>query len=606
MAESVVGLSPGIDAEALRAKYRVERDKRMRADGEAQYAELTGPLADMVHRDPHAKADYAREPIVADIEVAIIGGGFSGLIAAARMRQEGLEDVRIIEAGSDFGGTWYWNRYPGAQCDIDSYCYLPLLEETGYMPKEKYSYASEIYEQTQRIARHFDLYSGAILRTRVAGLRWDDDARRWHVSTNFNDKLRARFVVLATGPVNMPKLPNIPGMLDFKGKYFHTSRWDYDYTGGDTFGGLTKLADKRVAIIGTGATAIQCVPYVGKYAEHLNVFQRTPSSVSVRGNKPTDAEWVKTLEPGWQLRRQNNFNDILSGRPFSEDLVNDGWTDLFGRLQKTLAGAGSDMTMDEILKQAELADFEKMDELRARVDALVEDPETAEKLKAWYRQFCKRPTFNDEYLPTFNRPNVTLVDTSGCQGVECITEDGVVANGTEYKVDCIIYATGFEISTSFRRRIGFDIIGRGGQSLYDYWAKGMRTFHGHSTRGFPNWFFVGPGQNGVSVNFSSWIGEQARHIAYIIEQVHARRGELVEATEEAVGDWVHTIRSLAARNDDFLADCTPGYFNNEGRFADDEGAGHFGGDFYAPGVSAFNEVLRQWREEGALRGLEIR
>src|SRR5262245_41701340 len=246
----------GFDPDALREKYRHERDKRLRPDGNDQYVEVTGKFAHFVD-DPYVEPGFIREPLTDEIDVVIIGGGFGGLLAGARFRQAGIDDIRIIEAGGDFGGTWYWNRYPGAQCDIESYCYLPLLEELGYMPKEKYSYAPEIYEHSQRIASAFNLYDAACFQTSVTGLKWDEDSARWIVSTDRNDAMKARFVVMATGPLNRPKLPAVPGIEDFEGHTFHTSRWDYHYTGGDHSGGLTKLADKRVAIIGTGATAIQ-------------------------------------------------------------------------------------------------------------------------------------------------------------------------------------------------------------------------------------------------------------------------------------------------------------------------------------------------------------
>src|SRR5580704_14259963 len=398
------------DPDTLRQKYKAERDKRVRADGEAQYIELAGAYARYAEEDPYADPSFTRDPISEELEIAIIGGGFSGLLAGARLREAGLDDFRIIEAGGDFGGTWYWNRYPGAQCDIESYCYLPLLEELKYVPKEKYSYVNEIFGHSQRIGHAYRLYERAIFRTRVSGLSWDETLQRWHVRTDRGDDIRARFVIMAIGPASRPKLPGIPGIDSFEGHSFHTSRWDYGYTGGDTSGGLTGLADKRVAIIGTGATAIQCVPFLGRHAQHLYVFQRTPSSVDVRGNAPTDDAWAASLEPGWQRARRHNFADIVEGRPFEVDLVRDGWTDIFRTLAAGARGAIKDG--GDPLKGAERADFAKMNTIRARGDETVQDAATAEALKPWYRQFCKRPTFNDEYLPTFNRPNVTLVDVS--------------------------------------------------------------------------------------------------------------------------------------------------------------------------------------------------
>jgi cyclohexanone monooxygenase len=590
------------DPDALRDKYRQERDKRLRQDGEDQYVELAGRFARYAEADPYADPNFKRNPLTDEVDVVIIGGGFSGMLAAARLKEARIKDIRLIEAGGDFGGTWYWNRYPGAQCDIESYCYLPLLEELGVLPKEKYSYVTEIFEHSQRIGREYGLYDVACFQTRVKSLRWDEGLKRWLVSTDRDDAIKARFVVMALGPASRPKLPGIPGIETFEGHSFHTSRWDYDYTGGDTTGNLHKLADKRVAIIGTGATAIQCVPYLGANSRHLYVFQRTPSSVDFRGNKPTDPEWAASLQPGWQRARRQNFADIVMGRPFEQDLVNDAWTDIFRMLQG--AGPFSQTNtggMEDVAKRVELADFQKMNMIRARVDATVETPAAVEALKPWYRQFCKRPTFNDDYLPTFNRPNVTLVDTSATKGVERITPRGVVANGVEHEVDCIIYSTGFEISTDFRRRIGFPIIGREGRSLVDYWANGFQTLHGFSSNGFPNWFYIGISQNGLSVNMTAMFDDQARHIAYIIGEAQKRQAVTVEPTVEAQDAWVSVIRALSVNNRDFLEACTPGYYNNEGS----DRAGSLAAETYAPGINAFNDLLTAWREKGDLEGLVL-
>ena len=592
----------GFDPDALREKYRQERDKRIRTDGNEQYIEVAGKFAHFID-DPYVE-HTERAPLTDSVDVIVIGGGFGGLLAGARLREAGVASVRIIEAGGDFGGTWYWNRYPGAQCDIESYCYLPLVEELGYMPKEKYSFAPEIYEHSQRIAHHYGLYDSACFQTKVTGMRWDDEAARWIVTTDRGDEMKARFVVMATGPLNRPKLPAIPGIAEFKGHTFHTSRWDYEYTGGDHSGGLTKLADKRVAVIGTGATAIQAVPFVGEYAKQLYVFQRTPSSVDLRGNAPTDPKWAKTLKPGWQRARRENFNAMVTGQAVDEDLVHDGWTEIFRMLSRMAPDRKAASSKREAALLTELADFKKMNGIRERVDHTVKNHDTAEMLKPWYRQFCKRPTFNDEYLPTFNRPNVRLIDTSENKGVERITETGVVANGTEYEVDCIIFATGFEVGTAWTRRAGYDPIGKDGVPLSEYWSTGMKTLHGFSSHGFPNMFLMGFSQNGTSVNLTSMLDDQAQHIAYIVTEVQKRGKRYSQPTAEAEAEWVAEIRRLAIVAARFFEACTPGYYNNEGHYLEARSAG-LNGDAYAPGANAFNALIAKWRAAGDMAGLEL-
>jgi cyclohexanone monooxygenase len=598
----------GFDPDALRAKYQAERDKRLREEGNDQYVEVTGKFEHYLD-DPYVQREE-RAPLTDEVEVAIIGAGFGGLLAGARLREAGVKNLRIIEAGGDFGGTWYWNRYPGAQCDIESYCYLPLVEELGYMPKEKYSYAPEIYEHSQRIAKHYNLYENSAFQTRVTGMTWDEKTARWTITTDRGDAMKARFVISCTGPLNRPKLPSIPGIETFKGHTFHTSRWDYDYTGGSHKGGLTKLADKRVAVIGTGATAIQSVPYVGEYAKQLYVFQRTPSSVDLRGNKPTDPEWMKSLKPGWQRARRENFNNMVIGVPVEEDLVSDGWTEIFRSLAAGFSLGGDkdknkDITPEEAGRRAEIADFVKMNKVRGRVDEIVTDPATAEALKPWYRQFCKRPTFNDEYLPTFNRPNVKLVDTSTSKGVERITEKGVVANGVEYEVDCIIFATGFEVGTAWTRRQGYDPVGKGGVKLSEHWANGMKTLHGFTSHNFPNYFLMGMSQNGGSVNLTHVLDDQAQHITYLITELEKRQGRYLEATAEAENAWVAEIRRLAVMGTDFLEACTPGYYNAEGRVGKPGAAPGLGVQGYAPGAGAFNALMEKWRSQGDMEGLSL-
>ena len=587
------------DPDQLRDRYRAERDKRVRSDGNDQYQMIAG---DFVHylEDPYV-APIDREPLFDEVQVAIIGGGFGGLLAGARLREAGIDDLRVIEKGGDFGGTWYWNRYPGAACDVESYIYLPLLEEVGYIPKEKYSKAPEILAHSQAIGRHFDLYRNSCFQTEVTEVRWDDSLRRWIISTNRGDKMRARFVVMANGPLHRPKLPGIPGVETFRGHSFHTSRWDYAYTGGSSEGGLVGLKGKRVGIIGTGATAVQCVPHLGEHADQLYVFQRTPSSIDVRNNRPTDPTWAQSLKPGWQQERMDNFNALVSGGFAAEDLVNDGWTDIIGNLLIRLRKEASpDLSPDGLARNLELADFEKMNQIRTRVDSVITDPRVAEALKPWYRQFCKRPCFHDEYLQTFNRPNVSLIDTDG-KGVDRITETSVVANGVEYEIDCLIYATGFEVGTEYTRRAGYEIYGRDGVSLTQKWSDGARTLHGFHSVGFPNCFIVSNIQSGFTVNFPHMLNEQSKHIAYVLRQAQDIGATLVEATDAAEDSWVRTIVDLSQNNVKFLEACTPGYYNNEGKPA----ARSLQNGSYGAGPVAFVKVLEQWRATGEMPGLHI-
>ena len=593
----------GFDPDALAKRYAEEREKRIREDAEAQFVQLShdSPFANKyLEEDPYCEP-VQRDPIKDEREVIVIGGGWVGMLTAARLVQAGIEGVRIIESGGDFGGTWYWNRYPGAQCDIESYSYLPLLEETGYVPKLRYSFAPEIYEHAQRIGQHFGLYENAVFQTWVTELRWLEDEKRWLVQTNHGDEMRARHICLGTGPANRPRLPGIPGVEDFKGHSFHTCRWDYDYTGGSHEGGLENLADKTVAIIGTGATAVQCVPALGESAKQLYVFQRTPSSVDVRNNAETDPEWAANLKPGWQKERQKKFGEAFLGGPIDPAFIDDGWTRLT-RNVKTLASKAT----EQVSNLVQLADFKTMEEIRGLVDETVKDPETADKLKAYYNQFCKRPTFNDHYLATFNRENVELVDVSATQGVEAITERGIVANGKEYEVDCIIYASGFEITSSYERRLGIPIFGMGGQSIYEHWQDGMRSMHGLMVSGFPNLYMCGGGfVFQLGANYAHGIDVQAGHVAYTISELSRRGIQSANVSHEAEEQWISD--QLDTRISGFVLGgspdtCTPGYYNQEGtskRYRDVRR------ETYSKGVGAYMKLLRDWRESNALEGLEL-
>ena len=575
------------DPDALRRKYAEERQRRLRTDGISQYVEITGAFSKF-GEDPWADPDFSREPIADFVDVAVVGAGFGGLLIGARCKQLGVENVRLIDKAADVGGTWYWNRYPGIACDVESYVYMPLLEELGYIPTEKYAKGPEIWAHCRRIAEHFDLYRNACLQTEVQEIRWEPSSSRWVISTDRGDKIRSRFVAMANGYLQKPKLPGIVGITDFGGHAFHTSRWDYEYTGND----LRGLSDKRVGIVGTGATAIQCVPRLAESADQLFVFQRTPSTVDVRANRPTEPDWAASLEPGWQQRRMENFQILTAGGASDEDLVDDAWTSLTKKMPIVNEGGPN---------AAEMADFAKMEEIRARVEAIVTEPATAEALKPWYGYYCKRPCFHDEYLQAFNRANVTLVDTHGL-GVEQITANGVVVDGVEYPLDCLIFATGFEVGTSYSQRTGFEIVGRDGLTLTDKWADGVRTLHGLHVNGFPNCFIESIAQSGFTVNFPYLIDTQSRHIAWVIAWALQHDATEVEATSDAEAAWVDSVVQRSSVIAGRRESCTPGYYNREG-----QASARLNQDsFFFGSPTEYADILDTWRTTDSLEGLDIR
>ena len=534
----------------------------------------------------------------------MVGGGFAGLCTGARLAQAGITDFRLIDAGGDVGGTWYWNRYPGAQCDTASIIYMPLLEETGHIPTEKYAHAPEIQGQAKKIARTFNLYEKALFHTEVNSCTWDDVKQVWVIETDRGDHFTADFVGIGTGPLNVPKLPGIPGIETFKGHQFHTSRWDYGYTGGSAEGApMERLAGKRVAIIGTGATAVQCVPHLARDSGELFVVQRTPSSVDVRANEPIDPDWFKSIAtPGWQTRWLENFAGNVGMGGASEDWVKDGWTDLSRRIRsRVMSLPPSEWNPENMMKAWEMADHEKMEEIRTRAVTVVEDRKTGEALQAWYRQLCKRPCFHDQYLQAFNRPSATLVHTDG-KGVERIDETGLWVDGEHYEVDCIIHSTGFEVGTPTEERTGFDPIGKGGHKLSAAWSDGMRTLHGLNSAGFPNLFLV---QFAQAANFivnvpHNWM-ETGTSIAAIVRHMTDHGLKTMDVDEKAQEDWVKLLLSGPGMMIN-SPDCTPGYYNNEGQPMDDRAKYAVG---YPAGPNAFFSYMRGWRSDGQFKGLRF-
>jgi cation diffusion facilitator CzcD-associated flavoprotein CzcO len=579
-------------------RYRVERDRRLVAARD-DVLPLRGDLGSYL-TDPHTKL-VRREPVFESVEVAVIGAGFGGLIAATHAKRNGASRVRLIDKAGDVGGVWYWNRYPGVRCDVESYIYLPFLEETGYMPSEKYVSGAEILRYTQHLARTAGLYHDALFHTTVREMAWQEGEGCWRLRTDRGDVFDARFVVLAHGLLHALKLPNLRGIEQYSGHSFHTSRWDYTYTGGDPDSRMIKLGTRRIGVVGTGATAIQCVPKLAEDAGHVYVFQRTPSTVAERNNYPTDAEWFQSLRPGWQRERMQNFTGIVTGLNFSSDLVNDKWTEIYRDLVHDQR-SNSYTSPDEIATLTVEADHMWMDRIRARIDQVVTDRQTAEALKPYYRYLCKRPCFHDEYLSAFNRANVTLVDTNG-RGVQRCYAGGVIANDQEYQLDCIIFATGFEFEAPIATTLGFDAVGRGGQLLSHHWRLGLRTLHGLFSRGFPNMFIV-PGvraQSGVTQNFSHAIQENGYHIGYVIGQCLERGVRTFEVSRGAEDSWVETVVRTAKDDRSFLEECTPGVNNKEGN-VDSRPRQNAN---YGPGALELFNLLAEWRSADMFEGLEL-
>jgi cation diffusion facilitator CzcD-associated flavoprotein CzcO len=595
-----------IDIPALREKYKYERDKRMRSEGQEQYAKHEDHLThDTYEHDPFSPV-VPRDALDEDIDVAILGAGWTGILASVHLTKAGVTNFLAIDHAGNFGGTWYWNRYPGIQCDNDAYCYLPLLEEMNWMPSKKFSDGKEIYDYIQTIPDKFGFRDKGLFHTLVTSLTWDEGIKRWRITTSRDDEIRARHVIMAGGTLSTPKFPNVPGIHAFKGHKFHTSRWDYEYTGGSWENpALENLRDKRVAILGTGATAIQAVPYLGKYAKQLYVLQRTPSSVDKRDNPPTDAEWAASLEPGWQAARQENFlraaNEILP--PGAPDLICDFWTEINRNINAELEAEGwPKVSMEWFAKRREMMDFQVMERVRRRVDTIIEDPATAEALKPWYRFMCKRPLSNNDYYDTFNLPNVTLIDVSATQGLEAMTEKGFVAGGKEYEIDCIVFASGFEVTSDLKRRWGFDDVqGRNSVSIYDYWGDGPRTFQGSMAHNFPNMYFTGYVQGGLNGSTTLQFGMQGLHAAYIIGEA-LKRGVAVEPTQEAQDGYIKRFNEVALDLSALLNECTPSYFTNEG----EKEAKWFLFRGWGLGWDNFQAMLADWRDAGDLSGLEMR
>ncbi len=526
--------------EAIKAKFAEERDLRLgyRPEGTAQFtSDLTGPLA-RYEQDPYADETLEREAIEDRVEVLFIGGGFSALLTSARLRQVGVESIRIVERGADVGGTWYWNRYPGLACDVVAYDYLPLLDEMDYVPTSHYAKGPEIYAHCKAIAEKYDLYDLAVFQTTVTSTVWNEEEQLWHIGTDRGDHMRARFVICANGTLSKPKLSKIEGMERFGGHSFHTSRWDYDYTKPD----LSGLRDKVVGIIGTGASAVQAIPHLGQNSKELYAFQRTPSSIDVKDDWPTDPNWARRLEPGWQTKRREKAMREPELSPEQRAKI-------------------ASRSREEKIRRQESANIDAMMRIHKRVEETVRDPETAEALKPWYMLMCKRPCFDNDYLPTFNLPNVHLVDTKG-KGITEIAEKGPIFDGKVYELDVLIYATGFEVQ---KTGIYNKIVGQGGLDLQDKYSEGIRTVLGIHSHGYPNLFIMGGYQASFRFNLTDVLNMQGDHIAACIDYARTHGHQAIDVTHDAEEWWVQEVIANRGKTSR-AADCTPGYYNFEGEF----------------------------------------
>ncbi len=526
--------------DGIKKRFSEERDLRLglRPNGTEQFtSEFSGAL-EKYAIDPHAGEPEPRPPLEDTVEVLFIGGGFSALLTSVRLRQVGVESIRIVERGADVGGTWYWNRYPGVACDVEAYDYLPLLDEMEYVPTRHFAQGPEIYAHCRAIAKKYDLYKLAVFQTTVTSTVWDEDEEMWTLTTDRGDRMRARFVICANGTLSKPKLSKIGGMESFAGHSFHTSRWDYDYTAPD----LSGLADKTVGIIGTGASAVQAVPRLGAAAKQLFVFQRTPSSIDIKDDSLTDPEWAKNLKPGWQAARKAKALGMMKLTPEQE-------------------AKRKDMPREERIRKQENANIDAMMRIHKRIEETVEDPATANALKPWYMFMCKRPCFDNDYLPAFNRPNVQLVDTQG-EGISEIGSAGPVFDGKTYPVDLLIYATGFEVQ---KTGIYNQIRGKNGLDLNDKYKDGIRTVLGIHSHGYPNLFIMGGYQATFLFNLTDVLQSQGDHIAACIDYTRRNGHQSIDATHEAEERWVQEVIANRGKTNR-SADCTPGYYNFEGEF----------------------------------------
>ncbi|KAL5334678.1 hypothetical protein BJX70DRAFT_377414 [Aspergillus crustosus] len=590
-----------------------------------------------LERDPWLRQATARNPnsgttSTRQTRVLIIGAGYGGLLFAVRLLQSGfsLDDILLVDSAGGFGGTWYWNRYPGLMCDIESYIYMPLLEETGHIPSRKYVPGEELRGHAEKIAEKWQLQAQTMFQTTITSMSWDENMGRWiatAVRSNGEEKQRsdllmisADFAIIANGTLSTPKIPDIPGLDDFAGHVFHTARWDYGYTGGSpALPTMDRLKKQRVGVIGTGSTAVQIIPQLARWAGELTVFQRTPGAVGLQENKATDPQsWNQTIldvGPGWQRKRSENFNAFISGSNLAgsetheKDLVNDGWT-RYPSFSAAIGGARN--LQPDFLELAKRVDRQRQQAAQEYITATIDSPSTIEALTNRTYGWCKRPCFHERYIETYNLPHVQLVKTPA-QGVTDITRTGIRIGDQEYELDLIVLATGYDLgSLCPADRARLTVQGRGGHLMSEKWAAGPATLHGVMTRGFPNLFFPGTSQAGVTANQSYMFDRAAEHVAYIIRHAQSRAQSScpgcrvrVEPNQQAEELW--TAQSIA-RAGAFAATktCGAGSYTISSRYGEsgetEKLARHMP---WGEGMASYVRVLESWRADGRMDGLEI-
>lgn len=637
-------LDPYDDSAEIMARYAAERDKRIRDDGNSQFITLhDSPKFKHMTQDPWLPADGSVSGFeLSDKErlhfkFVLKGAGYAGLLYAARLIEAGYspKDMVLIDYAGGFGGTWYWNRYPGLMCDVAAEVYMPLLEETNYVPKTKYAYGHELREHADRIAHQYGVNERGIFRATIEDANWNEADSQWELNVvqeqgpqRGPDAVKVRSVVTGdyvfslAGLLNYPKLPNLQGIEEFHGHQFHTSRWDYTYTGGSQLEPvLENLKDKRVGLVGTGATAVQVVPQLAKWAKELYVIQRTPSAVDVRNQKSIDpSDWKVNVanKPGWQRARQENMAAFLSNVPNKpkENMVDDKWSTIPAYV--SLVGGPNSLdprspeSIGRYVQKLYEVDLPRQKQIRARINEVVKDPATAASLQPWYPSWCKRPCFHDEYLPAFNGANVTLIDTQG-KGIERMTHEGLVVQGKETNLDVLIWASGFSLGGGADSLGQYIVRGRNGMSMSEKFEKtGYATLHGAVSRDFPNFFLSGPWQAAATANQVHMIELLCEHTIHMIQTAEKKSPGakvLIEPTTAAEETWAMRIAgsatALAA-----LQGCTPSYANGEGKRVPSNVSMEMQikaarAATWGQGILDYTKILKDWRDNDNMGDLDI-